>query len=141
MSEAGAGFWLLHADGASAGNPGRGGAGAALYAPSGELAAEISRYLGPRVTNNEAEYMALLAGLNEALGRGAARLHIRMDSELVVNHVLGIYKVRNPRLFQLYQEVKTLLAKLEAYDIQHVRREMNALADSLASKAARHGRE
>ncbi len=129
-------FWLLHADGASQGNPGPGGAGAVLYDQTGQLAAEISLYLGSRVTNNEAEYQGLLEGLKKALALGVSRLRIRMDSELVVRQVLGVYKVKNARLAVFFKEVMDLLARLDQYDIAHVRREHNRAADALASAAA-----
>ncbi|UQZ87956.1 ribonuclease H [Deltaproteobacteria bacterium Smac51] len=131
-------FWLLHADGASLGNPGHGGAGAIIYDPSGDVQAEVSLYLGDRVTNNEAEYQGLLEGLKKALELGAEKLRIRMDSELIVRQILGIYKVKNARLAVLFQEAKDLLAKFSEYDIAHVRREFNSEADALASRAAKH---
>ena len=130
-------FWLLHADGASLGNPGPGGAGAILYDETGQVRAEVSLYLGSRVTNNEAEYQGLLEGLKKALELGARRIQIRMDSELVVRQVLGIYKVKNSRLAVFFQEIMKLLTKFERYEIAHVRREYNSEADALASKAAR----
>ena len=129
--------WLLHADGASVGNPGPGGAGAVVYDPEGKVRAEVSKYLGPKVTNNEAEYQGLLEGLKEALKLGVSRLSIRMDSELVVRQVLGIYKVKNERLAVYFQEVKALLKNFDSFDIAHVRREYNREADALASRAAR----
>lgn len=129
-------FWLLHTDGASQGNPGHGGAGAILYDPAGEVQAKISKYLG-KVTNNEAEYQGILEGLKKALELGVEKVHIRMDSELIVRQILGIYKVKNERLAVFFQEVKGLLAKFKAYDIEHVRREFNSEADALASKAAK----
>ena len=130
-------FWLLHADGASLGNPGPGGAGAVLYNEQGQVAAEVSLYLGAKVTNNEAEYQGLLEGLKKALELGVRKLRIRMDSELVVRQILGIYKVKNARLAVYYQEVGKALRELEKFDIAHVRREYNREADALASKAAR----
>lgn len=129
--------WLLHADGASVGNPGPGGAGAVVYKPDGQVAAEVSKYLGPKVTNNEAEYQGLLEGLKEALRLGAKKISIRMDSELAVRQVLGIYKVKNERLAVFFKEVMELLKKFESFDIAHVRREFNQEADALASRAAR----
>lgn len=130
-------IWLIHADGASVGNPGPGGAGAVVYNPQGEIAAEVSIYLGPKVTNNEAEYQGLLNGLKKAREMGACKLTIRMDSELVVRQVLGIYKVKNERLAVYFKEVMELLKSFESYDIAHVRREFNREADALASRAAR----
>lgn len=132
-------FWLMHADGASLGNPGPGGAGAVIYDENGEVQGEISKYLGPQVTNNEAEYQGLLEGLLKAIELGAKKLHIRMDSELAVRQVLGVYKVKNPRLAVFFKQVMDTLPKFEAYDIEHVRREYNREADALASAAAKKG--
>lgn len=136
-AQAGA-WWTLHTDGAARGNPGPAGAGAVLRDENGSLLAEVSRFLG-RGTNNEAEYQGLIFGLEEALGLGARRLKMRLDSELVVKQVLGLYRVRNKRLRPLYQRVMTLLQDLEAYDILHIRREKNTEADALASRAAVSG--
>ena len=130
------GFWLLQADGASLGNPGSGGAGAVIYDGQGRVAAEISQPLGPSVTNNEAEYQALLLGLDRLRALGAGKIRIRLDSELVVRQVKGEYKVKNLRLAVLFRQVMDLLAGFETYDIAHVRRELNRAADALASRAA-----
>jgi ribonuclease HI len=131
------GFWLLHADGASLGNPGPGGAGAVLYDEAGLKRGEVSKYLGARVTNNEAEYQGLVEGLKKALDFGAVKLRIRMDSELVVRQLLGVYKVKNVRLAVFFNEAKELLSRFEALDVAHVRREYNREADALASRAAK----
>ena len=133
MSE---GFWLLHADGASLGNPGAGGAGAVIYDDQGRVAAEITQPLGPAVTNNEAEYQALRLGLARLKDLGARKIRIRLDSELAVRQVKGEYQVKSPRLAGLFREVMGLLAGFEVYDIAHVRRELNRAADALASQAA-----
>ena len=130
------GFWLLHADGASLGNPGSGGAGAVIYDDQGRVAAEISQPLGPAVTNNEAEYQALLLGLDRLRSLGIGKIRIRLDSELVVRQVKGEYKVKNPRLAVFFRQVMDLLAGFETYDIAHVWRELNRAADALASQAA-----
>ena len=131
------GYWLLHADGASLGNPGAGGAGAVIYDENKQIVGEVCDYLGPKVTNNEAEYQSLLRGLIRALELGATKVSIRMDSELAVRQVLGIYKVKNPRLAVFFKEVMEVLGRFEKYDIAHVRRELNGEADALASRAAR----
>jgi len=134
------GWWTLHTDGASQGNPGSAGAGVVLEDPAGLVLAELSRSLG-RATNNEAEYQALILGLEEAHHQGATRLKVMLDSELVVRQVQGLYRVKNQRLRPLYAQVMALLQDLEAYDILHIRREFNAHADKLASRAASHGPE
>jgi len=126
----------LNADGASRGNPGPSGAGAVLKDPEGLVVAEISQPLG-QATNNQAEYQALILGLEQALALQVRRLRINMDSELVVRQVEGRYRVRNPGLKPLFDRTMGLLQEFEAYDILHVRREFNAEADALASRAAR----
>ncbi|MBU2547468.1 MAG: ribonuclease HI family protein [Proteobacteria bacterium] len=128
-------WWTLHTDGAARGNPGPAGAGAVLRDPAGATLAEVSRPLG-KATNNEAEYQALILGLEEASRLGARRLRLRLDSELVVRQVTGVYRVKNDRLQPLFQRVRALLRNLEAYDILHIRRELNSEADALASRAA-----
>ena len=130
------GWWTLHSDGAARGNPGPAGAGAVLRDPEGLVLAELSQPLGVG-TNNEAEYQGLLLGLNEALRLGADKVHLFLDSELVVRQILGVYRVKNQRLKPLYDQAMALLQRLEAYDIVHVRRELNSEADRLASQAAR----
>lgn len=131
----GPGWWTLNTDGAARGNPGPAGAGAVLRDDRGVILEEISRYLGIG-TNNEAEYQGLILGLETAISRGARRLNLRLDSELVVRQIQGRYKVRHERLQPLYNRAMGLLQDLEAYDIVHVRREQNAEADALAAKAA-----
>ncbi len=124
----------LFADGACRGNPGRGGAGAVLMDVRGAVLAMGKKYLG-QCTNNIAEYEALILGLEEALKRRCLRLHIRLDSELLVKQVRGEYKVKNPHLKILMERVRHLLSELETYTIQHTAREGNALADALANEA------
>ncbi|MCB2188943.1 MAG: ribonuclease HI family protein [Deltaproteobacteria bacterium] len=122
------------ADGGSRGNPGPAGAGAVLLDPDGREVAALSRFLG-RVTNNVAEYQALLLGLTEAQARGVRELEIKMDSELVVRQLQGTYRVKNPGLQPLYRQAKELLRQFAAVHIMHVRREFNSRADELANQA------
>lgn len=100
----------------------------------GAVLAMGKKYLG-QCTNNIAEYEALILGLEEALKRRCLRLHIRLDSELLVKQVRGEYKVKNPHLKILMERVRHLLSELETYTIQHTAREGNALADALANEA------
>ncbi len=134
------GWWILNTDGASLGNPGPAGAGVVLRDSGGTILGELSRSLG-KATNNEAEYRALILGLTEARSMGATRLKVLLDSELVVKQIQGLYRVKNRRLRPLYDRVMELLQDMEAYDILHIRRELNTEADSLASRAAREGRD
>jgi ribonuclease HI len=128
------GFWRLYCDGASRGNPGPAGAGAALYTPQGELAAQQGEYLG-EATNNVAEYRALLLGLKLARDLGLSRVHVFADSELLVRQLTGRYRVKSPHLFPLWQQAKKELQNFEACAISQVARAENRLADALANRA------
>ncbi len=126
---------LLECDGASFGNPGDAGIGIRLSGPDGETVAEHSESIG-RATNNVAEYMALIRGLELAASRGARRVAIRMDSELVVRQVTGVYKTRDAKMQDLLGEVKTRLRPFESWTIESVPRGFNARADALAKAGA-----
>jgi ribonuclease HI len=125
----------LYCDGASRGNPGPASAGALLLEQgSGKTLARLGKRLG-RATNNEAEYGALLLGLQEALDLGAVTITVHADSELVIKQVKGIYRVKHPVMQQRHQEALRLLAKFKTWRAVHVPREKNAEADRLANEA------
>ncbi|HEV8254426.1 MAG TPA: ribonuclease HI family protein [Vicinamibacteria bacterium] len=124
----------LHIDGASRGNPGEAGFGVHVATAAGTPVAELYGYLG-RATNNVAEYQALLHGLRFALARGARRLHVFSDSELVVRQMNGSYRVKHPDMVPLHREAASLLARFEEAHVTHVRRAMNREADLLANRA------
>lgn len=131
--ESGEAVGVLFTDGASRGNPGPAGAGAALYL--GELkVGQAYRKLG-RMTNNRAEYEALLMGLELAREKGFRRIQIRADSELMVRQIEGRYKVKNQDLKPLYQSAMALLNRFDSYSIIHIERALNKEADSLANLA------
>ncbi|HEY9072986.1 MAG TPA: ribonuclease HI family protein, partial [Desulfobaccales bacterium] len=127
------GTWRLFCDGASRGNPGPAGAGAALFNPLGEPAAKLARYLG-ETTNNVAEYQALILGLKEAARLGAHKLQVLADSELLVRQLNGQYRVKAPHLLPLWRLAKNELQKFETSTISHVPRAENRLADELANQ-------
>ena len=129
---------LLYCDGASRGNPGPSGAGVVILDKNGEEIFELSRFLD-HGTNNEAEYKALIRGLTAAADIGIKGLQIFLDSELVVNQLLGTYKVRNPRLLQLFEEAMSRLQLFDEYAIFHVERKLNQEADRLANEAIDRG--
>ncbi|GAB4333918.1 MAG: hypothetical protein Kow0089_02870 [Desulfobulbaceae bacterium] len=131
---------LLYTDGASRGNPGQAGAGAVLLDQDGTEIGSLALYLG-ECTNNVAEYRALLAGLDLAAKSGCRRISVRLDSELVVRQLQGIYKVKNSGLQPLFEEVRKRLAGFEQWDVRHVRREENARADRLANQGIDEGKE
>jgi ribonuclease HI/probable phosphoglycerate mutase len=124
----------LFTDGACRGNPGNGGAGAVLVGENGEVISTAKRFLG-NCTNNIAEYQALILGLGEALGRGATAISIYLDSELIVRQIQGVYRVKNPTLKPLMADVRALLDRFDTWQVAHVPRSENAVADKLANEA------
>lgn len=120
-------------DGASRGNPGEAGCGALILDDKGAVVNELSRYLG-RTTNNVAEYEGLLMGLAALLQRGAKKIVVQSDSQLLVRQLNGEYRVKDEKLKVLFERAMRLLRQFEAYRIVHVRREMNKVADRLANR-------
>ncbi len=125
---------LIAADGAARGNPGPAAIGATIKDERGKLIARISRRIGT-ATNNQAEYLALIAALERAISLGVKKVDIYLDSELVVRQLNGKYRVKNTRLKSLFQEVKRLAGQLEAVTVTYVPRQQNTEADRLANMA------
>ena len=125
---------VIHVDGASRGNPGLAGAGAIVKDSRGRVVKKLRRYLG-EVTNNVAEYEALLMALEEAAALGCKRLKVFADSELVVKQVKGLYRVKNRALKDLYVKAMKIIRGFDDFKIAHVMREDNAEADKLANEA------
>jgi ribonuclease HI len=123
---------LLFTDGGARGNPGPAAAGVVLADENGKILVEDSVSLG-RMTDNAAEYHALIRGLQVASARGVRMLRIFSDSELVVNQVRGDYAVRDPTLAPLHQSAGRLLRGFVRWEITHIPREQNADADRLVN--------
>lgn len=124
----------IYSDGASRGNPGEGGAGIVFEDGKGKEVTTIQRYLG-LVTNNVAEYQALIIALEAARDFHARKVRIFLDSELIVKQINGEYKVKNSALKPLFNLVKLALTKFDIFEVSHIPRERNKRADSLANAA------
>ena len=126
---------IIEADGGSRGNPGIAGSGACVIdADTGEVVLEISKFIGV-ATNNVAEYLALVAGLEGAYSLNSeARILVRMDSKLVIEQMAGRWKIKHPDMQQLGARVQKLVAG-KSVRWQWIPREENSRADALANKA------
>ncbi len=133
MDRKAAGHWRLSCDGGARGNPGPGALGYVLYDPAGTVRDERAEYLGT-VTNNVAEYRALIAGLQAARRLEVSRLRVQMDSELVVRQMLGVYRVKHAGLKPLHREARRLAAQFEEVEFSAVPRERNHRADALVNE-------
>lgn len=124
----------MYSDGAARGNPGPAGAGAVLRLPGGPIVEKAGRFLG-RQTNNYAEYMGLILGLERALARGAREVDVFADSELMIRQLGGRYKVKSPGLKPLHEDATRLLERFEKVRLRHVPREKNKDADEMSNRA------
>lgn len=130
---------IVHSDGGARGNPGPAAIGVVIEKENGEMIEEISEAIGD-TTNNIAEYTAVLRGLQvlEVLfGAKVSEMEVdwRLDSELVVKQLAGEYKVKNPGLRPLFEEIRDLRARFPKLTLKHVRREENKEADRLVNEA------
>ena len=127
-------IWIVHADGASRGNPGPAAIGASVLDSGGREVHTVSERIG-RATNNEAEYRSAIAGLEAALALGARSVELRLDSELVVRQLEHRYRVRNERLRPLFNRLVDLRRRFDSFSVTAVPRARNARADALANQA------
>ncbi len=128
---------IAYADGASRGNPGPAAYGAVLCDVDGNELDAWGNAIG-RATNNVAEYHGAIAAVEAALERGATKLELRLDSDLVVQQVRGTYRVRKQQLKPLFDQLMGLLGELDQFEINHVYRERNIRADAMANEALDH---
>ncbi len=125
---------VIYSDGVSRGSPGLAAIGATIKDEQGKLIACISQRID-RTTNNQAEYRAVIAALEEATRLGARQVELNSDSELVVRQIKGEYRVKKATLKPLYQRVKQLQSRLESLTVNHIPRQQNIEADRLANRA------
>jgi ribonuclease HI len=129
---------VVYADGASRGNPGPAAIGASIRDENGVELATVSERIR-RATNNVAEYRAAIQGVRKAKQLGATNVDLRMDSELIVRQLAGIYRVKHPALQPLFVALMAELGPV-AWSVGHVPRSENTRADALAN-AALDGRQ
>jgi len=125
---------VAYIDGGARGNPGPAGYGVRIERSDGELIEEFGESIGV-ATNNVAEYRALIAALDWARRHKHPQLHVRSDSQLLVQQMLGNYKVRNPGLQPLHARSRMLAHEVGTVTFEHVARERNEHADRLANTA------
>ncbi len=125
----------IHTDGALRGNPGA-SACAYIIARPGHQPIEVAEVLGD-MTNNQAEYTALVKALDHALELGSAHsVVVNSDSELMVKQMKGEYRVKSEELRDLFEEAQALARQFQGRVLfRHVRRAQNSRADALCNEA------
>lgn len=119
----------MYTDGGSRGNPGPSASGFVLYDSDDKILYTGGEYIGV-TTNNQAEYRAVLLGLEQAKTIGARTIHVYMDSLLVVNQMTGIFKIKNRDLWPINDAIHTLIKDFDKVTFTHVPRELNKAADA-----------
>ncbi len=132
---------IIYTDGASRGNPGQAAIGALFCNEKKEVIKRYSQYLGDKITNNEAEYMAIILALkkfNALFGKKLAQkteIEIRSDSELLMNQLNGKYKIVNPKMQEFFIQIWNLKIDFKKVTFKFIPREKNKEADKLANQA------
>ncbi|XP_064939213.1 uncharacterized protein LOC103998268 isoform X4 [Musa acuminata AAA Group] len=124
----------LEFDGAPAGKASKGGAGVILRTEDGSVISRLREGLGA-VTNDTADYRALILGLRHALKKGFKQIHVLGDSQLVCMQVQGSSKAKNKNLVDLCEEAKALKEMFVSFSISHIKKAMNSDAGSQAALA------
>ena len=125
----------LYTDGGSRGNPGPGAAGVVLLDAADGTPIHEAGYLLGHCTNNEAEWRALIHGLDVLLTLKPRKVRIISDSQNMVRQVAGEWKVKAPNLKPLHEQAMHRLKALASYQIEHARRHKNVRADELVNLA------
>jgi ribonuclease HI len=128
---------VVHSDGGSRGNPGPAAIGVVVEGEHDgglELLAEVAEKIGV-TTNNVAEYRALIRGLEESRRLGATEVSCLLDSQLVVEQMIGHYKVKHENVVELHRRAAELARGFRKVTFGYVPRAQNAEADRLVNAA------
>ena len=132
---------IIYTDGGSRGNPGKAAIGVVFCNEKGQIIKVFGEYLGDNLTNNEAEYMAVIFGLKKfkaLFGNKIAKIsevEIKSDSELLVNQMSGKYKLEDEKIQKFFIEIWNLKIDFKGVKFKAIAREKNKEADRLVNEA------
>lgn len=124
---------IIYVDGAARGNPGPAAIAAIIKDKAGKTITTVSKRIGIS-TNNQAEYKAIILGLEKAITLDTRLVEIRTDSKLIVNQTNGKYNVVSISLMPLYKRAKQLQLSFDGCIVNHISRENNTEANELAAR-------
>jgi ribonuclease HI len=133
--------FIIYTDGGSRGNPGKAAMGVVFCNEMGQEVKKYGEYLGDGLTNNDAEYQAIVFALKKfkaLFGKTLTKnteIEIRSDSELVVKQLNGEYRLENPKIQQFFIEIWNLKFDFKSVRFKHIPREKNKEADRLVNEA------
>ncbi len=125
---------IIYSDGGSRGNPGPAGLGVVIENEKGSIIWKGYRFIGVK-TNNQAEYQALLFGLEKVKSLKATEVVCNLDSELIVNQLNRKYKIKNEDLGPYFIKIWNISQSFKKVVYQYIPREKNRLADKLVNQA------
>lgn len=131
----------IYTDGASRGNPGPSSLGAVFKNEKDQVFKEYSQFLGNKLTNNEAEYSAVIFALKKfklLFGKKMAKVsevELKSDSDLLVKQLNGKYKITDKKIQELFLEVWNLRLDFKKVKFTHIARSRNKRADALANQS------
>ncbi len=126
---------IIYTDGGARGNPGPTGIGVVFLDKNGKVLEDFSKFIGIS-TNNQAEYKALIFALDLAHKKYSPQsIECFLDSELVVNQLKGLFKVKNSQIRDLIFKIRILESKYKSVNYKVIPREKNKEADKLVNKA------
>ncbi len=132
---------VIYTDGGSRGNPGQAAIGVVFCNEKEEIIKKFGEYLGDNLTNNDAEYQAVIFALKKfkaVFGKEMAKVaevEVRSDSELLVHQMNGKYKVENEKIQKFFMEIWNLKIDFENVKFRAIPREKNKEADALVNQA------
>ena len=132
---------IIYTDGGSRGNPGKAAIGVVFCNEKEQVIKKYGEYLGDNLTNNEAEYGAVIFALKKfkaVFGKAIAAnsdVELRADSELVVKQLNGEYRLQDPKIQQFFIEIWNLKFDFKSVKFKHTPRERNKEADRLVNEA------
>lgn len=133
--------FIIYTDGGSRGNPGRAAIGVVICNEKDQILKKYGEYLGDSLTNNDAEYQAIIFALKKfkaLFGKKLAEntdIEIRADSELVVKQLNGEYRLENEKIQKFFIEIWNLKFDFKSIKFKHIPREKNREADRLVNEA------
>lgn len=125
--------FTIHTDGGARGNPGPGGIGVVIE-EGAETVAAFGEFIG-HVTNNQAEYRAVIRALEKAKELGATHVEVFVDSQLIARQISREYKIKEKTLAQLAMQAWNLTQGFQSFSITEIPREKNKAADTLVNEA------
>jgi ribonuclease HI len=132
---------IIYTDGGSRGNPGKAAIGVVFCNEKDQPIKKFGEYLGDNLTNNDAEYSAVIFALKKfkaLFGKAIAEksdVEVRADSELVVKQLNGEYKLENEKIQKFFIEIWNLKMDFNSVKFKHIPREKNREADRLVNGA------